>query len=298
MKNSTLKSNHPALPYYLPAPSRWPFIGSIGLFFLALSIANFVHDNLIGHYFFFAGALLIAYMLFGWFSTVISESMHGLYNQQLDRTFRWGMLWFIVSEIAFFGIFFGALFYARQFAVPVLGGDLPPIATHDLLWPQFHASWPLLKNPNPTTFPGADAVIPAFGIPALNTFLLLSSAAFVTWAHWGLTKNRRWQINLGLAITILLGVTFLCLQAYEYTEAYTKLNLKLSSGIYGTTFFMLTGFHAAHVTIGLTMLTVILVRCLKGHFQPHHHFGFEAVSWYWHFVDVVWLCLFVFVYWL
>jgi cytochrome c oxidase subunit 3 len=292
------KAYHPARRYFLPAPSRWPLIGSISLFYLALSVANLVHGNAIGHYLFMTGALLFAYMMFGWFSTVIEESQSGLHSKQMDRTYRWGMAWFIVSEVAFFSVFFGILFYVRHFAVPQLGGLLTPYATHDLLWPQFQAAWPLLKTPNPAQFSGPHEVIGAFGIPALNTLLLLSSAVMITWAHWGLKKNNRRQLNIGIALTMLLGFCFLSIQAYEYTEAYTQFNLKLSSGIYGTTFFMLTGFHAAHVTIGLVMLTVILVRCLKGHFQPEHHFAFEAVSWYWHFVDIVWLFLFIFVYWL
>ncbi len=288
----------PIRRYYLPSPSHWPILGSIGLFLAVLGIINIIHANWYGHYLFMGGALFLVYMMFGWFSTVIDESLQGLHSEKMDRTYRWGMAWFIVSEVAFFGIFFGALFYARQFAVPQLGGLIPPEATHELLWPQFQAAWPLLKNPNPTQFVGPQQIIPAWGIPALNTFILLSSAAFITWAHWGLEKNRRWQLNLGVIITILLGLSFLCIQAFEYNEAYTHLKLTLASGIYGTTFFMLTGFHAAHVTLGLVMLTVILIRCLKGHFQPEHHFGFEAVSWYWHFVDVIWLLLFVFVYWL
>jgi len=289
---------HQTRRYFLPGPSHWPLVGSIGLFCLALSVANLVHGNVIGHYLFFAGALLLVYMMFGWFSTVINESMQGLHSSQMDRTYRWAMAWFITSEVAFFGLFFGALFYARHFIVPVLGGEIAPHSTHTLLWPQFQAAWPLLNNPNPRLFPGPREVIATFGIPALNTFLLLSSAAVLTWAHWGLKNNQRTRVNIGMLITIGLGITFLCMQAFEYHEAYTQLNLTLHSGIYGTTFFMLTGFHAAHVTLGLIMLTVILVRCLKGHFQPEHQFAFEAVSWYWHFVDVVWLFLFVFVYWL
>ncbi len=281
--------------YFIPKSTHWPILGSFGLFFAVIGIINLIHDHWYGHYLFMVGALLLACMMFGWFSTVIHESMGGLYNKKMDRTYRWGMFWFIVSEIAFFGIFFGALFYARQISVPALGGD---DETHALLWPHFQALWPLLKNPNPQQFKGPVDVIPAWGIPALNTFILLSSALAVTFAHWGLEKNHRKQMNIGLIITILLGLTFLSFQAYEYTEAYTHLNLTLSSGIYGSTFFLLTGFHAAHVTIGLTMLTVILIRCLKGHFLPEHHFGFEAVSWYWHFVDVIWLFLFIFVYWL
>jgi cytochrome c oxidase subunit 3 len=294
----TKKNYYAQKKYFLPEPSHWPLMGSFGLFFLVIGIVNIIHDHFYGHYLFFTGALLIAFMMFGWFSTVIDESMQGLHSDQMDRTYRWGMFWFIASEVAFFGIFFMALFYARLFAVPALGGETASPETHALLWPQFQAAWPLLKNPNPELYPGPHEVMYAWGIPALNTFILLSSAAVLTWAHWGLKENRRSRVNLGVAVTILLGLIFLGFQAYEYTEAYTVLHLTLSSGIYGTTFFMLTGFHAAHVTVGLSMLCVILYRCLKGHFLPEHHFGFEAVAWYWHFVDVVWLFLFIFVYWL
>ena len=284
--------------YFLPAPSHWPLIGSLGLFCTVTGVINIIHDNFYGHYLFFAGALLLGFMMFGWFGTVIQESKDGLHSQQMDKTYRWAMIWFIISEVAFFGIFFGALFYTRNFAVPALGGLIASKETHALLWPHFLATWPLLSNPSPSLFPGPKEVIPAFGIPALNTLLLMSSAVMVTWAHWNLINNKRKKVKIGLILTIVLGVCFLCMQAYEYTEAYTKFHLTLSSGIYGSTFFMLTGFHAAHVTIGLTMLTVILVRVLKGDFKPEHHFAFEGVSWYWHFVDVIWLFLFIFVYWL
>jgi len=138
----------------------------------------------------------------------------------------------------------------------------------------------------------------AAGIPAVNTLILLSSGVTVTWAHWGLKKNNRGQLILGLLLTVLLGVTFLGLQAYEYGHAYSEMNLKLTSGAYGATFFMLTGFHGLHVTLGTIMLIVILFRSIAGHFTPDRHFAFEGVSWYWHFVDVVWLLLFLLVYWL
>jgi cytochrome c oxidase subunit 3 len=297
--NSTPEHPSPLPPrYFLPAPTYWPLLGSIGLFCLALSIANFVHGNAIAPYLFFMGALSLAYMMFSWFGAVINESMMGLHSAQMDRTYRWSMAWFIVSEIAFFAAFFGALFYAHYLAVPQLGGLRPPYSTHHYLWPHFQATWPLLINPNSQLFPGPRDVIPTWGIPALNTLILLSSAACVTFAHWGLKNNQRRRLNIGLILTIILGLAFLSMQAHEYIEAYSQFHLTLGSGIYGTTFFMLTGFHAAHVTIGLTMLIIILIRCLKGHFQPEHHFAFEAVAWYWHFVDVVWLFLFVFVYWL
>lgn len=283
--------------YYVPHGSRWPITGSIGLALFMVGFANILHKNASGPYLFFLGSLCIAYMMFGWFREVIHESRGACYNRQVDRSFRWGMVWFIFSEVMFFCAFFGALFYARHVAVPWLAGegDKP---LNSLLWPHFQAAWPLLKNPDPTLFPGPHELMHTWGIPALNTLLLLSSGATVTWAHWALIKNARVQLAFGLFLTITLGSTFLGFQIYEYSLAYEHYRLTLASGIYGSTFFMLTGFHGAHVTIGTLMLIIILLRCLKGHFSPEHHFGFEAVAWYWHFVDVVWLFLFVFVYWL
>jgi cytochrome c oxidase subunit 3 len=244
------------------------------------------------------GACTIVGMMATWFGQVIRESESGTYNAQVDRSFRWAMVWFIFSEVMFFAAFFGALFYVRMYVVDWLNTD-------KLLWPNYEATWPTAgpMGPMPVapwTLPGANEFTPmaAWGIPALNTFILLSSGATVTWAHWGLLKDNRAQLITGLFLTVALGVTFLGFQAYEYVHAYTELGLTLKTGIYGTTFFMLTGFHGFHVTMGTIMLTVILARAVKGHFRPDHHFGFEAVAWYWHFVDVVWLFLFIFVYWL
>jgi cytochrome c oxidase subunit 3 len=303
-----MKKYEPVNYYFIADPSHWPIIGSIGLFSTVLGLVQLLHDSFIGPYLMGFGILLLITTMVGWFGSVINESIQGLHSHQMDRTYRWGMLWFIVSELFLFGIFFGALFYTRLFSLTELGntaGELAQAlmiskgsATHHYLWPNFEAVWPLLKNPNPQLFPGPKGVIPAFGIPALNTIILLSSAVTVTWAHWGLKKNNRTVLIIGLILTILLGFTFEGFQIHEYKEAYTEMNLTLASGIYGTTFFTLTGLHAMHVTVGALMLTVILFRCLKGHFLPEHHFAFEAVAWYWHFVDVVWLFLFVFVYWL
>jgi len=284
--------------YYVPHHAYWPLVGSIGLFTLVLGGINILHEHPTGWWFFFTGALIVAFMLFGWLKSVIEESTAGLYSAQLDRSFRWGMVWFIFSEVMFFAAFFGALFYARHLSVPWMGGIGAKVSTHTVLWDHFQAAWPLLKNPDPATYIGPKAIMSPWGIPALNTLLLLSSAVTITFAHLALQKNQRTRLNIGLFLTILLGLTFLSFQAYEYHHAYTELGLKLNSGIYGATFFMLTGFHGAHVTIGTIMLIVIFFRCLKGHFSAEKHFGFEAVAWYWHFVDVVWLMLFIFVYWL
>jgi cytochrome c oxidase subunit 3 len=242
-----------------------------------------------------AGAVVLLVMLFGWFGTVIRESEGGLYNDQVDMSFRMGMGWFIFSEVMFFAAFFGALFYARAYSVPWLGGAGNNVMTNELLYPAFEAMWP---TNGPGEVGGTYRVMGAWGIPAINTMILLTSGVTVTLAHWALKKQQRTALVLWLAATVALGFLFLGLQAYEYAHAYSDYNLKLNTGIYGTTFYMLTGFHGLHVTLGATMLLVILFRSMKGHFTPNHHFAFEAVAWYWHFVDVVWLGLFVFVYWL
>jgi cytochrome c oxidase subunit III len=287
--------------YYVPEYSRLPVLTAFGLFCLGYGSLNILHSHVLGPTVFCIGLCIMALIMFFWFRETIREGKQGLHDEQMERSYRWGMVWFIFSELMFFGIFFFALIYVRFFGVPNLGGDLgtsQSALTQILLWPNFHSLWPLFKNPNQVAFPGPLGTLSTWGIPALNTLILLSSAVTVTWAHWSLKRNRRTQLILGLIFTIGLGATFLFFQAHEYMMAHMDYHLKLSSGIYGSTFFTLTGFHAIHVTIGVIMLTVILFRCLKGHFTPHDHFGFEATAWYWHFVDVVWLCLFIFVYWI
>lgn len=283
--------------YYIPKPSHWPLVGSIGLTTTLVGAASWLHHDWSGPYLFALGFFILIFMMFGWFGQVIYENNKGLYDLQVDRSFRWGMCWFIFSEVCFFGAFFGALFFTRYWSIPLLGGERYPI-THMTLWSDFTAHWPLLSNPNNRTFVGAAEAMGAWGLAAINTLILLTSGVTVTWAHWALKLNKRRQLAIGLTLTIFLGMLFLFLQAYEYHEAYTDMNLTLNAGIYGTTFFMLTGFHGLHVTIGTIMLVVILLRCLSGHFTPERHFAFEGVAWYWHFVDVVWLFLFIFVYWL
>ena len=275
--------------YFIPQPSSWPIKGSIALFLMAIGAATWINDLMPGPYAVALGFAGLVYTLFGWFGTVAGESEGGDYSRQVDTSFRWSMSWFIFSEVMFFAAFFGALFYARQLSVPWLG-DLE----HKVLWPDFSALWP-------TAGPAlAEKFTPMgpFWIPTINTALLLSSGVTLTIAHHALKDNKRGMLNLFLFLTILLGVIFLGFQAYEYTHAYSEFNLKLTSGIYGSTFFMLTGFHGFHVTVGAIMLTVVWARCLKGHFKPDHHFAFEGAAWYWHFVDVVWLGLYIVVYWL
>jgi len=276
--------------YAVPQPMPWPIMGSSALFLMALGAVFVFNGHLGGWVSIAAGLMVLIYMMVRWFGEVISESEAGKYGGWEDASFRWGMSWFIFSEVMFFGAFFGALYWLRQHSVP----DLASIESNALLWPGFSPKWP---SPGPA-FTEAFSPMAAWGIPAINTLLLLSSGVTVTIAHWALKENNRKQLVLWLGATILLGVLFLALQAYEYGHAYSELNLKLSTGAYGSTFFMLTGFHGFHVTCGALMLTVIFFRCLRGHFKPDHHFGFEGVAWYWHFVDVVWLGLFIFVYWL
>ena len=297
--------------YYLPSPSHWPLTGSIALFLLlggfanALTSADPVTGQLGTFIPMYIGLAILIFMLFGWFGTVIRESEAGQYNAQVDVSFRMGMMWFIFSEVMFFAAFFGALFYARNFSVPWLAGDGNNMMTHVELWSNFKDVWPLLESPrhtNPDTvlsgireFSKPEAIIDPWHIPAINTLILLTSGVTVTFAHWALKKAQRPQLVFWLFATVALGFIFVYLQIDEYAEAYEH-GLKLTSGIYGSTFFMLTGFHGFHVTMGAVILAVIMFRAMKGHFTHENHFAFEAAAWYWHFVDVVWLGLFIFVY--
>ena len=282
--------------YYIPHGTRWPITGSIGLFVLLGGFAIQLNGSKIGSTLMVIGFAILVVMMFGWFGTVIRESERGAYNDQVDLSFRWGMGWFIFSEVLFFAGFFGALFYARVLAVPWLGGEgVGGFFTNPVLWSNYESVWP---TNGPADIGGAFEIIPAFEIPALNTIILLSSGGTVTMAHWALKREERGKLCWWLFCTIALGILFLGFQAFEFYHAYSELNLTLGSGVYGSTFFMLTGFHGAHVTLGTIMLICIFGRSLTGHFTPNRHFAFEAVAWYWHFVDVVWLGLFIFVYWL
>jgi cytochrome c oxidase subunit III len=282
--------------YYVPHSSPWPIYGSVSLFILMLGAASTL-NNWLPAWSLLPGFLMLVLMFIFWFGTVIGENEHGMYNMAVDRSFRMGMMWFIFSEVMFFAAFFGALFYARELAVPWLSGHGVKVFNNLLLWKNYSGSWP--TNGPLTLGPRADGTfetVPALGLPAINTAILLSSSVTVTIAHHALIAGHRGRLKFFLALTFLLGFTFVYLQATEYHEAYTELGLRLSTGIYGSTFFMLTGFHGFHVTLGAIMLTVVWFRIMKGQLTPQRHFAFEAVAWYWHFVDVVWLGLFMFVY--
>lgn len=274
--------------YFVPQPSKWPLVGSAALLLMGMGAAFAMNGIFPGKILLLSGFALLIYLFFGWFGQVIGESQSGAYGKQVDMSFRWSMGWFIFSEVMFFAAFFGALYYVRTISVPELGS-----LDFKLIWPDFVPSWPGNVSPVPAA---PYSPMGAWGLPAVNTLLLLTSGATLTWAHWALLAQKRSQLILGLVLTVSLGILFLCLQATEYHEAYTEMGLTLKSGVYGATFFMLTGFHGMHVLVGTIMLFVMLVRSIKGHFTPERHFAFEAAAWYWHFVDVVWLILFVFVY--
>lgn len=294
--------------YYVPHNSRYPICAALGIILTMSGLAWWLvqikqDDPSPTSWVFLAGVLVLGATLYFWFSKVIAENFAGLSSAQMNRSYVWGMGWFIFSEVMFFLVFFGALFYVRNFAVVWLGGEGEKAITGTYLWPNFVAEWPVLANPNVDAVPGPSESMASPGIsgwlsylPFWNTVILLSSSVTVHLAHTALKRGNRLQLNIWMAITVVLGLSFLILQAEEYIVAYTDMGLTLDSGIYGSTFFVLTGFHGFHVTLGAFMLSIITARCLRGHFKQSDHFGFEAVSWYWHFVDVVWLGLFIFVY--
>ena len=286
-----------AAPYYfVPGPSRHPVMASIGLFFVILGAGQWINGHEWGMYSLAFGMLWWLTVLYQWFSESIRESEGGQYGHKIDLSYRWSMSWFIFSEVMFFGAFFTALWWARSHSVPALGS-----LENALLWPDFKAVWPSIQagataSPAGTVEPFQ--TVGPFWLPTINTALLLTSGVTLTIAHHALVAGQRSKTIAFMWLTVLLGLVFLFVQGYEYYHLYTDLNLKMSSGIFGSTFFMLTGFHGFHVFLGMLMLFFITLRLQKGHFTPQRHFGFEGAAWYWHFVDVVWLGLYVLVYWM
>lgn len=278
--------------YFVPDPSAWPFMLTAGLVTLIIGVWSSLEDKNLGALPYYLGGGFAAFIIFRWFRGIALESEGGKYSAQVDMTYRMGMAWFIFSEVMFFAAFFGALYYAREVSLPWIGGEGAK-GVANLLWDGFEASWP---SNGPANLGGYFETVSAWGLPFINTCLLLSSGVTITLAHHALKDNKRLACILWMWATVAFGVVFLYCQAIEYIHAYHALNLTLHSGVYGSTFFMLTGFHGMHVTLGTLMLIVITIRLMLGHFKPDSHFGFEGVAWYWHFVDVVWIGLFVFVY--
>jgi cytochrome c oxidase subunit III len=282
--------------YFIPQPSRHPVLVALAMLLVIFGAGQWVNGASWGKFFVFGGLALWAVIMFQWFSQAIGESEGKLYSDRVDVSFRWSMSWFIFSEVMFFAAFFGALYWARRHALPMLG-DLD----HQVLWPDFKAVWPSAGGGVTASPAGTVEPFQTMGpwpLPTINTALLLTSGVTLTIAHHALLAGQRAKTVVWMWITVILGATFVGVQAYEYMHAYQDLNLKLSSGIFGSTFFMLTGFHGFHVFVGMLMLTFITLRLMKGHFTPQRHFGFEGAAWYWHFVDVVWLGLYILVYWL
>ena len=286
-----------AKPYYfVPAPSRHPASVAFGMLLIIFGASQWVNGAPWGAWVVLAGFVTWVFVMQQWFRDAIAESEGGHYNKRVDVSFRWSMSWFIFSEVMFFGAFFGALYWTRLHSLPSLGS-----LENAVLWPDFKAVWPSAAagyTGSPAGIVDPFATMGPWPLPTLNTALLLSSGVTLTIAHHALIAGKRSKTIFWMWITVILGASFLGVQAYEYTHAYSDLNLKLSSGAYGSTFFMLTGFHGFHVCVGMLMLLFITIRIMKGHFTPDRHFGFEGAAWYWHFVDVVWLGLFIFVYWL
>ena len=290
-------ATHGAAPYYfVPGPSRHPVMAAIGLFFVILGASRWINGADWGAWCLAFGMLFWLVTLFQWFRDAVAESEGGLYGRKVDLSFRWSMSWFIFSEVMFFGAFFTALWWARAHSVPALGS-----LDNALLWPDFKAVWPSLAagaTASPANIIEPFTTMTPFWLPTINTALLLTSGVTLTIAHHALRSSHRGRTMAFMWLTVLLGITFLTVQGYEYFHAYSELNLKLTSGVYGSTFYMLTGFHGFHVLVGMLMLLAITLRLQKGHFTADQHFGFEGAAWYWHFVDVVWLGLYVLVYWL
>lgn len=288
---------HGTTPYYfVPNPSRHPALAALGLFFVILGAGQWVNGVDWGKYSLILGMVVWLGVLFQWFSEAVSESESGKYGHKIDLSFRWSMSWFIFSEVMFFGAFFTALWWARSHSVPMLGS-----LDNAILWPDFKAVWPSVvagATASPAGIVEPFTTMTPFWLPTINTALLLSSGVTLTIAHHALVAGNRSKTIAFMWMTVILGIVFLTVQGYEYYHAYAELNLKLSSGVYGSTFFMLTGFHGFHVFIGMLMLLFITLRLQKGHFTPTRHFGFEGAAWYWHFVDVVWLGLYILVYWM
>jgi cytochrome c oxidase subunit III len=282
--------------YFVPQPSRHPAMAAFGLFWMIFGGGQWINGADWGKYAVLFGLLWLFGVLYQWFRDAITESEGGLYGHKIDLSFRWSMSWFIFSEVMFFGAFFSALWWARAHSVPALGS-----LENALLWPDFKAVWPSVAAGATASPAGIVEPFQTMGpwpLPTINTALLLTSGVTLTIAHHALLAGQRVKTIGWMWITVILGATFLGVQGYEYYHAYTDLNLKLSSGVFGSTFFMLTGFHGFHVLVGMLMLLFITLRLMKGHFTPNKHFGFEGAAWYWHFVDVVWLGLYILVYWL
>lgn len=282
--------------YYVPEFSAWPIIGSIGLFLFAIGSLNI--DSGWGEILSIFGALILIFMLGGWFRSVIKESTAGLYDAQMHRTFRWGLFWFLFCELAFFGTLIGAMIYVRFFSVPWLAGQAAggSLMTHYILWPNFQNVWPVVNNPAPYLFSGLKSLPTVWKIPALSTVIMFISGCVSITAFAGIKKGNIWMGPVGLLVSIILGITFLFLQFHYFMVGSAMLGLTANSGIYGSLFFMFSTFFILHVIVGLLILSVVLVRTAIGHFRDGNYFSFELATWFWTFITMVWIIAFIFMY--
>ncbi len=276
---SASEHHAPNHDYHLVDPSPWPALGALSGFVLAFGLIVYMHPDMIGAdavslWIISPGILLVLATMFYWWRDVVRESHAGDHKPVVQLGLRYGMSLFIASEVMFFAAFFWAFFDASLY--PDQANMFARVEHTGGVWP-----------------PAGTETFPAFGLPFMNTLILLLSGCTVTWAHHALREGKREQLVQGLALTVALGVAFTALQIYEYGHA----AFGFTDGIYSSTFYMATGFHGFHVFVGTVFLAVCLYRAVKGDFTPTRHFGFEAAAWYWHFVDVVWLFLFVCVYW-
>jgi cytochrome c oxidase subunit III len=275
-----MAATKPHHDYHLVDPDPWPIIGAFSALALFGGLVMWFHDNPYGKFIATAGLIAVLVTMFNWWSNTVREAHRGDHTPVVQLHLRYGMILFIASEVMFFLAWFWAFFSAALFPAPI--EVLPTGMGQPIADAAVAATWP----------PHGVEVLDPFGFPLLNTFILLCSGTTVTWAHHALIHGDRDGLKKGLWCTILLGLLFTSIQAYEYIHA----PFTFTGNIYGATFFMATGFHGFHVIVGTIFLAVCLARAYQGHFTPKQHFGFEAAAWYWHFVDVVWLFLFVSIY--
>lgn len=276
--------------YFVPGESAHPIRTSLSLLLTLLGAALWINSYTAGYWLFLLGVGSLFMSLYFWFREAIQESEAGLNSKRVDSAYRWSMAWFIFSEVMFFSAFFFSLWYMREVTTPWLSN----LDHQTLLWPDFSGVWP---NRGPAGVVPEYKTVGPFWLPTINTALLLTSGLTLTIAHHALRASKRGSAIFWLGLTVALGMAFIGCQSYEYMHAYRDLNLRFDSGAFGSIFYMLTGFHGFHVILGTVFLTVVLLRLIRGHFTAEHHFGFEGAAWYWHFVDVVWLGLYLYVYW-
>jgi cytochrome c oxidase subunit 3 len=284
--------------YYVPEHSSRPITTAIGLFFLGLGSILLTENPSAGIVLFIIGVLITGLTLIFWFRDVILENRRGLHDAQMDRTYRWGMFWYLISQAALVLTFFGAVFFARLIIIPGLGGHIDDAfkVTHLLLWPDFTSHWPLANNPDPSSFEGPSEIMTIWGWPLVNLLLVVLNVLFVISAQKAVKKNLHRLVTKNMMAVTLLGATFLGLHIYSLYEAIFDYGISLDSGIYGSTFVMINVLIILNVFITLLVMIFLLPRCIKGEFGAKHHFAIDAIAWLWYFIAAMWFLSFLFLY--